>query len=191
MATSSGNNLASALGGSLIIVAISVMVGGAYSWAFQSGDHPVRLRIDSAGNQGVVLGARGGDEPIDNAPRVLGYEISTEDAYALWNEGIVFFLDARSLEEYEQGHIAYSRYLDYEHLYDVPFPPIVNELYEDPSQPIVFYCSGGECDASHNAATYFQGLGFTTVHVYMDGYPGWVEAGYETEAGPDPLMEQP
>ncbi len=190
MATSSANRgFGSVVGASLVIVAVGVLIGGAHSWVVQGGLNPVRLRIDAAKNLGATLAVPTEEQSTGNSPRVLEYEISTDDAYALWADGLAVFLDARPLDEYQKGHIAYARYLDYEHLYDAPFPPVINELLDDQTQTVVFYCTGGECDASHNAATYFQGLGFTTLHVYADGYPGWEQAGYEIEQGPDPFME--
>lgn len=47
---------------------------------------------------------------------------------------------------------------------------------------IVTYCSGRECDDSHQLAQNFFGEGYTNISVFIDGYPGWEEAGYPIAA---------
>lgn len=122
-------------------------------------------------------------------PSTLARDISTEEARALWETGLVTFIDARPQQEYEAGHIAFAA--------SVPPNSIsrgrLGELMEitgiGPASRVVIYCDGGSCDASHLVGLRLQEMGFTKIHIAIEGYPGWVEAGYETEAGPDPLLE--
>lgn len=183
-----------AIGGGALGVAL------AHSWIVQAGDKPITLGADESKNIGVVLpvtprpadGSEPTEQPGDPVPesvsesRTLGFEISTEDAFALWEQQLATFLDARSLEDFEAGHIADAYYLPYDELASGQIPEVV-DFALSPDQPVVIYCSGGECDASHNAAALLQPMGFVTLHIYVDGYPGWVDAGHPIETGPDPF----
>ncbi len=50
----------------------------------------------------------------------------------------------------------------------------------DPAKPVVIYCGGGACDASHNVTALLQQLGFNQCHIMTDGYPGWNAADHPT-----------
>ena len=49
--------------------------------------------------------------------------------------------------------------------------------------PVVTYCSGGECDLSMDLANELMGedWGFSRVFVFDGGLPQWIEAGYPIE----------
>ena len=193
--------------GVLVIGAASLAAALAQSWIVQGGDNPVRVRTDRSLLQSTVIpiapsdadgggpGSRDnpGTTPEENSASgemVLGFEIDTERAHALWKSGIATFLDARSLEDFEGGHIAQAFFFDYHRVTAEGVIPEVVDAVLSPDAPIVIYCSGGECDASHNAATVLQSLGFAQLHVYVDGYDVWAEAGHETETGPDVFTEK-
>ena len=53
----------------------------------------------------------------------------------------------------------------------------------DPSAPVMIYCQGGTCTDSIAVGQKLRELGFQRLHVFEDGYPAWVEAGYEIEEG--------
>ena len=56
----------------------------------------------------------------------------------------------------------------------------------DPSQPIVVYCSGGECEDSHMLATKLHMAGFDNALVYKDGFPDWQKRGLPVHTGDTP-----
>lgn len=117
----------------------------------------------------------------------LETHISLAQARSLYNSGEADFIDAREPFEYEPSHIpgAYN-------LTQADFAggktPIALEVL-DPARPVVIYCGGGTCHASENVAILLQQAGFTSIHIMTVGFPLWVEAGYETDTGPDPLKD--
>jgi rhodanese-related sulfurtransferase len=52
-----------------------------------------------------------------------------------------------------------------------------------PEQAIVTYCSGRTCEDSHRLAQRLREAGYGKVRVFIDGYSGWVAAGYPTAEG--------
>ncbi len=93
-------------------------------------------------------------------------------------KGHALFIDARSRENYDDGHIPGA----------VSFP--VGQFDERidsfitkhaPEQPIVTYCSGRICEDSHNLAQLLSDVGYTHLKVFIDGFPGWKAQGYPVE----------
>lgn len=123
----------------------------------------------------------------DAQPRALGLEITLADAKALFASG-VSFVDARNREEYLEGHVADAFWISPEQFMAGKRPQALD--YLDPSQPMVIYCGGGACDASHNLAKLLQQWGYKRTHIMVDGYPKWVEAGQPTGTGA-PAYETP
>ena len=95
-------------------------------------------------------------------------------AKTFYDQGVLF-IDARDDKEFREGHIAGSKL--------APANPgeILRWATED--DPVVTYCSGGECDLSMNLANELMGedWGFARVFVFDGGLPQWIEAGYPVE----------
>jgi len=53
--------------------------------------------------------------------------------------------------------------------------------FADQKQPIVVYCTGGNCEDSHMLAQKLWGIGYETILVYTDGWPGWLSIGGAVE----------
>ncbi|MBK7404203.1 MAG: hypothetical protein IPJ41_06110 [Phycisphaerales bacterium] len=120
----------------------------------------------------------------------LDTNIHTADTFQLWQSGTVVFIDARPAHEYEAGHIPFaflvpSESLDAGRLGDMVDPSIGGIT---PDQRVVVYCEGGLCTASELVAYRLQDMGFTKIHIDVDGYPGWQAAGYEVQTGADPVL---
>ena len=115
-------------------------------------------------------------------------EIHGEDVAALHARGALF-IDARRTSVYEQGHIAGARSMS---VWESDVDQKANALYEernDPReqlQPIVIYCSGGDCEDSHMLAQKLWGLTFNNVYVYKDGFPDWQKRGLAVHTGANP-----
>lgn len=109
----------------------------------------------------------------------LGLEISIDESWALFQAGTPF-IDARRLEDYTAGHVEGAFWIAPE-AFLRGVPEALNFL--DPNGQVVIYCSGGNCDASHNLATLLQQAGFTRCHIMKDGYPVWAAAGRPTATG--------
>lgn len=117
----------------------------------------------------------------------LGEEITLEETHALIASGEVHVIDARTRDEFVEGHLPGAMWLPADQLGSGDKPMAFYMLtYE---LPIVIYCGGGDCEASHNVATRLLLEGFERTHVFLDGYPAWVDAGHEVSVGPDPLWE--
>lgn len=112
-------------------------------------------------------------------------EISGDDAAWLVARGVLV-IDARRKKDYEQGHVAFARNISpWEGDADAKITALVNEG-RDGAQPVVVYCSGGDCEDSHMLATRVYGGGFNNLLVYKDGWPDWVKRGGKSATGPEP-----
>jgi rhodanese-related sulfurtransferase len=113
-------------------------------------------------------------------------EISGDDVLALHERGDVPFLDARRTSVYREGHIAGARpFSIWESDIDEKIKTFFSEGH-DTSQPIVVYCSGGECEDSHMLATKLHMAGFDNALVYKDGFPDWQKRGLPVHTGDAP-----
>ena len=112
-------------------------------------------------------------------------EISGDDAGWLHSRGALF-LDARRTKVYEEGHVALARpFSVWEADVDQKVLELVGEG-RDPLEPVVAYCSGGDCEDSHMLAQKLWGAGFNNVLVYKDGWPDWQKRGGAARVGPEP-----
>ena len=99
-------------------------------------------------------------------------------AKEIFDKGHVLFVDARSQNNYEEGHIpgAVSFPLGQ---FDEKIESFLSRHSLD--QPLVTYCSGRTCEDSHNLARLLLEAGFTDIRVFIDGFPGWKAEGYPVE----------
>jgi rhodanese-related sulfurtransferase len=120
--------------------------------------------------------------PHEKVPYV---EISGDDVTWLHQHGALF-LDARRTSVYEQGHIAGARpFSVWESDVDDKVKALLAEN-RDQKQPIVVYCSGGDCEDSHMLAQKLWGVFFNNVYVYKDGFPDWQKRGGPSKSGGQP-----
>ena len=115
-------------------------------------------------------------------PQTPWKEIAPEQARALFDRGALF-LDARRTSVYREGHIRGARSIA---VWEADADDKVKAFYEeghDPKAPIVVYCSGGDCEDSHQLAQKLYGAGFDAVFVYRDGFPDWQRRGWPVETG--------
>ncbi|MEM9066552.1 MAG: rhodanese-like domain-containing protein [Planctomycetota bacterium] len=192
----------------LLIGAAASALGIAHSWVIQTGDRPVLIDVELK-SEGTVIDpslwdagerdsdptgekeAGGVDLPLEEMPDageagvVLGLEISAAEAKLIFDAfPDAQFLDARLPSEYDEAHVQGAFYLTPDMLTSVDASPVMEFL--NPEAPTIIYCVGGDCEASHNVAQYLQEFyGFTTLHIMMDGFPAWEEAGYPVGIGAD------
>lgn len=112
---------------------------------------------------------------------IVVHELEIEDvetAKQIYDRGNVVFVDARSREMFEQGHIKGALSLPVNR-----FDTHIDKFKKTypPASFIVTYCSGRECDDSHKLAQLFFAQGYTNISVFIDGYPTWKAAGYPVE----------
>jgi len=113
--------------------------------------------------KGVVT-ARAKDDTV-NPSR----EIGLEEALAAYQAGAVF-LDARSFEQYSQGHIKNAVSLPVETIWET-LPEFADNHSENTH--FITYCNGVECPDSHDLADALFEAGYTNVKVFAEGYPAW------------------
>ncbi|MBH50074.1 MAG: hypothetical protein CMG69_04910 [Candidatus Marinimicrobia bacterium] len=101
--------------------------------------------------------------------------ITTDQALLLYNEGILF-VDARDIEEYEEGHIPGA--LSSEDFMELTFQ--IEEV-QSKSAPIITYCGGGECAKSEDLAYDLQATGYNQIYIYLGGWMEWENKGFEIE----------
>jgi len=121
-----------------------------------------------------VVSANAKDDTFD-------YDMEIEDlkiAKQVYDSGKAFFVDARSSESFEEGHIKGS----------VSLPIGRFETYIDGFKDrypttsfIVTYCSGRTCHDSHMLAQSLFEHGYMNVSIFIDGYPAWEAEGYPIE----------
>jgi rhodanese-related sulfurtransferase len=115
-------------------------------------------------------------------PDKVSEEITNEEARQLFDAGALF-LDARRTGAYHDGHIPGARAFS---VWESDIDEKVGALFyevTDQQQPIVVYCTGGNCEDSHMLAQKLWGIGYENVLVYTDGFPGWLSIDGAVEKG--------
>jgi len=121
-------------------------------------------------SQGVVSAVAKNDVVMD--------ELEIGDithAKALYDTGQVLFVDARSAEDFFNGHVKGAVSLPVGQ-YDDQIDGFL-QLY-DLDRPIVTYCSGRTCQDSHRLARLLMERGYLNISVMIDGFPAWEAEGY-------------
>jgi len=124
-------------------------------------------------SQGVIT-ARAKNDVFIEALEIEDVRIAKQ----VYDSGKALFVDARSREDYEDGHIRGAASLPVGQ-----FDELIGTFIDQhsPDQPIVTYCSGRTCEDSHNLAQLLLDFGFNNVKVFIDGFPGWEAEGYPIE----------
>ncbi len=87
-------------------------------------------------------------------------------------------LDARSVEEFDEGHIKDALSLPDEQ-FDQRIDNFLGKADED--TPLVCYCSGEDCMSSVYLAEKLYEFGYKRVYVFFGGWPEWKGAGLPTD----------
>jgi rhodanese-related sulfurtransferase len=74
-------------------------------------------------------------------------------------------------KKYDKGHIPTAISIS-----DSKFNKLKDQLPQDKSKTLVFYCGGFKCKLSHKSAARAITLGYTNVKVFAAGYPAWKKA---------------
>jgi rhodanese-related sulfurtransferase len=110
-------------------------------------------------------------------------EIGGPEVWKAFQSGVPF-LDARRSAEFAEGHVtgAWSAPVWESDLEDrlITFKAARRPGSED---PIVIYCSGGDCRDSHLLAAKLLKEGYFHLLIYRDGFPDWVAQKRPIEKG--------
>ena len=153
-----------------IITGISVLIAFGVNYLSPNG---IALVGQWDTSQGVVTAKKKND--------VVMNELEIDDithAKALYDTGKVLFVDARTVEDYRDGHIKDAASLPVGQ-FDEHIDAFL-ELY-DLDRPIVTYCSGRTCEDSHHLAQLLMERGYMNISVMIDGFPGWEAEGYPVD----------
>ena len=124
-------------------------------------------------SKGVITAIPNGSE--DWKPEEIN---SVARAKEIFDNGNVLFVDARSQDNYEDGHIPGAVSLPVGQ-FDEQIESFLDQ--NSPDRRIVTYCSGRTCEDSHNLARLLSDVGFTHVSIFIDGFPGWEAQGFPIE----------
>lgn len=130
--------------------------------------------------------AAGAGKAFPPHPEKAWLEISGDDAAALFSTKTAPFLDARRTSVYAQGHVPGARPFS---VWESDIDAKVQAFFQegrDQGQPIVVYCSGGDCEDSHTLAQKLYFVGFDNVLVYKDGFPDWQKRNLPIATGDAP-----
>jgi rhodanese-related sulfurtransferase len=110
-------------------------------------------------------------------------EISGQEAWVSFQSGVPF-LDARRRAEFAEGHIA-GAWCTPVWEADLPERLIAFKAARQPGpdDPIVIYCSGGDCQDSHLLAAKLLNEGYGHLLIYRDGFPDWMAQKRPVEKG--------
>jgi rhodanese-related sulfurtransferase len=165
----------------LLLAFLALVVG-----AVDSARRPVTVQAKPAATQatGTTPTTQAGspvDGGVKNAgePAALGKDITVAQAKALFDSGAMF-IDARTDAEWGTGHIPQAVHLSGEMFSDGRALEVLRQL--DPTGVTVIYCGGGDCHASEQVYILLQQGGFTQLHIFTDGVPGWTAAGHPYQA---------
>jgi len=98
--------------------------------------------------------------------------------------GVPRLIDARHREAYEKGHIPGATNVPAALL---PVAPQFLLMRAPPDQPVILYCTGGDCDESNRVWEQLRALQYQRVRIFHGGWAAWEKSGHPIERGPDPL----
>ena len=113
----------------------------------------------------------------------INLEIPLEDAQALAFPRMALFLDARSMEQYAEGHIQWAMNLPWDE-FEKHFAQVMDGVPEDTT--IVTYCDGETCSLSKDLAFALLQKGYFNVRVLVNGWTLWQQSGLPITAGAEP-----
>lgn len=157
--------------------------------AKQRGDDAPRAATPAApkGTNGASEPAPAAAAPAVDVPNIPEsrepIEAGLDVVRKLYAAKAALFLDARSPEEFAQGHIAGATSLPFD---DVFRDPDLAAKIADAGRPVVTYCGGGDCDLSRNLAFSLIDAGRRRVIVFTGGLPEWQQAGLPVATGAKP-----
>lgn len=112
---------------------------------------------------------------------VIGQELEIKHvsiAKKIYDSNQAVFVDARSLENFKDGHIKGSVSLALDQ-FDTLIQAFKKKYPVDTF--IVAYCSNRTCNDSHRLEQRLFDNGYINVSVFIDGYQGWKAEGYPIE----------
>jgi rhodanese-related sulfurtransferase len=122
------------------------------------------------------------DQPSQTTNPFAGIPLPAglEQVRLMRKDGSTLFIDARPIEQFQQGHIVGARSLPLAESASA-IPPLFREV--PPTRRLVIYCSGNGCSDSHELAARLMAAGYSSVFVYEGGFPEWQQQGLPIARG--------
>lgn len=98
-----------------------------------------------------------------------------------FRSGEALFVDARSADDFAQGHISGAVSVPFAQ-FDERFP-VIADLIES-GRELVVYCSNRECDDALLLAAWLKEIGGSNTVLYIDGLELWEKLGGATSSAP-------
>ncbi|MCB1211321.1 MAG: rhodanese-like domain-containing protein, partial [Verrucomicrobiales bacterium] len=107
-------------------------------------------------------------------------EVDLAEVEQRW-KGAVLWLDARPRDQFEKGHIPGAHLLNEQEFDELVLVNI--DLLQGLTKPVVIYCSGQACKASHAVRDRLVNTGIIHENVFVlrGGFPAWEAAGGPVE----------
>lgn len=106
--------------------------------------------------------------------------ISLPEAENLFKGNKAVFIDARSREEYDRGHIKGAISLPYKEA-DWKFVEAMAGISEE--RAVITYCDGETCELSMELAVFLRSAGYKNVKVLSNGWTVWQQKVLPVETG--------
>ncbi len=97
-------------------------------------------------------------------------------AKMIHEKGKVVFIDVRSAEAFNKGHIAGAKNLPMDQFTEAALSALVKK-----NDGVLFYCDGITCQDSAKATKQAMEWGWGSVYYYRDGFSYWKRVGLEVE----------
>ena len=108
------------------------------------------------------------------AKKNQGYSVVTLDQVKkLLEQHKGVFVDARSEDDYAEGHIIGSRNIPFDDV-DKHFEEVMTTIPQDTL--VVIYCTGPDCHLGRGLADWMLSMEFKRIYLFDDGWDGWVKA---------------
>jgi rhodanese-related sulfurtransferase len=143
------------------------------------------LAVNFFSPSGIALVGKWNESLGGKATKTKGYvfsgELEIKDvriAKQIYDSGKAVFVDARSHEDFERGHIKGAESLPLGQ-----FDDLIGAFRKKyPTDTfIVTYCSGRTCNDSHRLEQLLFDHGYVNVSIFIDGYQGWKVEGFPIE----------
>jgi len=110
--------------------------------------------------------------------------IDLATAKKIYDSNDAVFVDARTYDEFKEGHIYGAIHIDKKYFDGAAGADIARKQLK--GQHVVIYCHGAECTDSEAVAKRLLALNMQIgpIHIIKDGFPGWKAAGYPVNTGP-------
>jgi len=157
----------------LYFVVLTILVGGLLSFSLLANAFNGSLTGKIQQNQLASLKLKSGQL----YPGISFIDLVS--AKKMYDDKLAVFLDARSIREYDTGHISGAIYMPAKELLKGIIEPA--KILPDTQAVLISYCDGGECVLSLDIVKELSAQGYQNLFVFGEGYPGWEAAGYPTD----------